>query len=126
MHDYFTLSGNGTCSGHSCGDGVCIPTDYVCDDYLDCRDASDEANCTSTSFQNTFYPQQLPSRCPNSTSLIGMDQYGLNFSISSTCTCIHVLGICSAAQFIFLSCFEVCVHVLLFKWQILNGIVLKI
>lgn len=68
---YF-LPGNGTCSGHSCGDGVCIPSDYVCDNYLDCRDASDEANCTSATFQNTFYPQQLPSRCPNSTSLIGM------------------------------------------------------
>lgn len=66
-----TLAGNGTCTGHLCGDGVCIPSDYVCDNYLDCRDASDEANCTSTTFENTYYPDQLPTHCPNSTGLIG-------------------------------------------------------
>ena len=67
----FILAGNGTCAGHLCGDGVCISSDYVCDNYLDCRDASDEANCTHQTFQNVFYLQELPKRCPNSTSLIG-------------------------------------------------------
>ena len=87
MGNTFFLAGNGTCSGHSCGDGVCIPTDYVCDDYLDCRDASDEANCTSTTFQNTFYPRQLPSRCPNSTSLIGTCVYIQRWIKISYCNC---------------------------------------
>ena len=68
----YTLAGNGTCSGHSCGDGVCIPSDYICDNYLDCHDASDEDNCITSTFDNTFYPEDLPTRCPNSTGLMGM------------------------------------------------------
>ena len=40
---------------------------------MDCRDASDEADCTSdVDFENTYYPEQLPTRCPNSTGLIGV------------------------------------------------------
>ena len=71
LHVCTLLAGNGTCAGHLCGDRVCIPSDYICDDYLDCRDASDEANCTTTTFRNTYYPDQLPTRCPDSTGLIG-------------------------------------------------------
>ena len=36
-----------------CGDGECIPTDWVCDSYLDCSDDADEnkAMCATCPFK---------------------------------------------------------------------------
>ena len=61
----------GTCD-FLCGDGVCIPEEYVCDNYLDCRNGTDERGCIDLGdFENTEYPDAVPQQCPNATGLLG-------------------------------------------------------
>ncbi|UYV70472.1 HSPG2 [Cordylochernes scorpioides] len=35
---------------HRCGSGLCIPVHKKCDHYYDCRDESDEENCTNSKY----------------------------------------------------------------------------
>lgn len=47
---------HGPCTNdeHKCSNGQCIPQQYLCDDYDDCGDQSDELGCREYSITNMF------------------------------------------------------------------------
>ncbi len=49
--------------GFECGTGECLPANFRCDNYIDCRDRSDEQGC-NTLPPNTQYISETPRECP--------------------------------------------------------------
>ncbi|KAL6119478.1 hspg2 [Pungitius sinensis] len=49
---------------HRCGDGTCIPMEYLCDERPDCRDMSDETNCAN----KTPPPPLVPTTAATTTT----------------------------------------------------------
>ncbi|XP_070400895.1 basement membrane-specific heparan sulfate proteoglycan core protein isoform X2 [Nothobranchius furzeri] len=57
-----------TTDEHRCGDGTCIPMEYLCDNRPDCRDMSDEINCDAI-----ITPAAFTTPATTTTTFIGPD-----------------------------------------------------
>ena len=61
-------------NGFLCGTQECIPSHYVCDNYTDCRDYSDEQGCFDLP-PNTQFIRDAPLECPAVTDrLVGCEE----------------------------------------------------